>query len=179
MEILRKEFNLKSFIGNIVFNGLVVLDIFLITFALIFEIPEKTIIIIQYFDLIVCLILLGEYAWELHKSSEKKKFILNPLNIIGLIASIPFDFILITAIPGTILLRYLRLFKISRIFFLSSRINFIKDLCEKTGIHKILGGLIATIILFTLLFYFLGPSYGGFDDFHFVIVTSPLSDMGT
>lgn len=73
MEILRKEFNLKSFIGNIVFNGLVVLDIFLITFALIFEIPEKTIIIIQYFDLIVCLILLGEYALELHKSSEKKE----------------------------------------------------------------------------------------------------------
>lgn len=59
----------------------------------------------------------------------------------------------------------------TRIFLLSSRLNFIKELCEKTGLHKILGGLLGVTILFTLLFYLFGPSYGGFDDFYFVIVT--------
>jgi cell division protein FtsB len=90
---------------------------------------------------------------------------------VGLIASIPFDFILVTAIPGSGLLRYLRLFKLSRVFLLSSRLQIIKDLCRKTGLHKILGGLLGTAILFTILFYIFGPTYGGFDDFYFVIVT--------
>ena len=37
--------------------------------------------------------------------------------------------------------------------------------------HKILAGLIGTAFIFTLLFYLFGPSYGGFDDFYFVVVT--------
>ena len=171
MKIFGKEMNLKFFLWYYCFNGLVVLDMFLITIALIFQLPKDTVVDIQYFDLFVCLILLAEYVVNLYHSSPKKDFILDPLNMVGLIASIPFDFILITAIPGSALLRYLRLFKLSRVFLLSSRLQIIKDLCRKTGLHKILGVLLGTAILFTVLFYFFGPSYGGFDDFYFVIVT--------
>lgn len=171
MKILGKERNLKFFLWYYCFNGLVIIDMFLITIAIIFQIPKNILINIQYFDLIVCLILLGEYTYNLYLSSPKKDYLLDPMNIIGLIASIPFDFILITAIPGSGLLRYLRLFKLSRVFFLSSRLKFIKELCEKTGLHKILGILIITIIAFTSLFYFFGPSFGQFNDFYFVIAT--------
>lgn len=171
MEIFGRKINIRYFLWYYCFNGLICVDMFLITIGLIFELPPNVILDIQYFDLIVCLILLGEYALNLHMSSPKKKFILEPMNIVGLIASIPFDFILVTAVPGSILLRYLRLLKMSRIILLSSRLKFIKELCQKTGLHKILGALFGVTILFTLLFYFFGPSYGGFDDFYFVIVT--------
>lgn len=171
MEIFGRNINIRYFLWYYCFNGLIVVDMFLITIALIFQLPADVVLDIQYFDLIVCLILLGEYALNLYMSSPKKKFIMDPMNIIGLIASIPFDFVLITAVPGSGLLRYLRLFKMTRIFLLSSRLKFIKELCKKTGLHKILGGLLCVTILFTLLFYLFGPSYGGFDDFYFVIVT--------
>lgn len=136
MKINGREINLKFFLWDYCFNGLIVLDMFLITIALIFQLPQDTVTGIQYFDLIVCLILLVEYAFNLYSSSSKKDFILDSLNIMGLIASIPFDFILVTAIPGSGLLRYLRLFKLSRVFLLSSRLHIIKELCRKTGLHK-------------------------------------------
>ena len=171
MEIFGKKMNLRYFLWFYCFNGLVIVDMFLITIALIFQLPPQVVQDIQYFDLGVCIVLLGEYALNLYMSSPKMKFIKDPLNIVGLIASIPFDFILVVAIPGSGLLRYLRLLKLSRIFLLSSRLKFIKELCQKTGLHKILGILFGTVLLFTLLLYLFGPSYGGFDDFYFVMVT--------
>lgn len=171
MEIRGRKINIRYFLWYYCFNGLIIVDMILITAALIFEMPDNVIMNIQYFDLFVCFVLLGEYALNLYMSSPKKKFLLDPLNIIGLIASIPFDFILQTVTPGSILLRYLRLLKLSRIFLLSSRLRFIKDLFKKTGLHKILGIIMGTIILFTLLLYLFGPSYGIFDDFYFVVVT--------
>ena len=171
MKIAGRDFNLKFFLWYYCFNGLVIVDMFLITIALVFQIPNDVAMNIQYFDLFVCIILLGEYALNLYLSSPKKDFILDPMNIIGLIASIPFDFILVTAIPGSGLLRYLRLFKLSRIFLLSSRLKFIKKLFEKTGLHKILAGVFVIIILFTLALWLFGPSYDIFDDFYFVVVT--------
>lgn len=171
MEIMGRKINIRYFLWYYCFNGLIAADMFLITVALVFDISYSAAEFIVIFDLIVCLILLGEYILNLYMSSPKKKFIMDPLNILGLLASIPFDFILVNVTPETILLRYLRLLKLIRIALLSSRLRFIKDLCEKTGLHKILGVILGTIILFTLLFYFFGPSYGGFDDFYFVVVT--------
>ena len=171
MEIMGRKINIRYFLWYYCFNGLIIADMFLITIALIFEMPDDVLVNIVYFDLFVCVVLLGEYALNLYMSSPKKKFLLDPLNIIGLIASIPFDFILETAIPGSILLRYLRLLKLSRVILLSSRLKFIKELFRKTGLHKILGIILGTIILFTLLLYLFGPSYGIFDDFYFVVVT--------
>ena len=149
-----QRFNLK-FLLNYCFNSLIIIDMFLITIALIFQIPAHIALNIQYFDLIICLILLVEYT----------------INLFSLIASIPFDFILIETVSGFTLLRYLRLLKLIRIFLLSSRLSFIGDLFKKTGLHKILAGVVATIGIFTLLLYLFGPSYNLFDDFYFVVVT--------
>lgn len=171
MKIFGRDISLKYFLWYYCFNGLIIMDMFLISVALIFQIPEDVALDIQFFDLLVCIILLGEYALNLCLSSPKKDFILDPMNILGLIASIPFDFIFIETVSEFTLLRYLRLLKLMRIFLLSSRLRFIKDLFEKTGLHKILIGIVATIGIFTLSLYLFGPSYDLFDDFYFVIVT--------
>ena len=171
MEIFGRDINIKYFLWYYCFNGLIIIDMILITIAMIFQIPANVATDIQNFDLIVCLILLGEYALNLYMSSPKKDFIFDKMNILGLIASIPFDFLLPAIIPGVSVLRYLRLLKLIRIFLLSSRLRFIKDLFEKTGLHKILGGIVVTIVLFTLLFGIFSDTYGWFDDLYFVIVT--------
>lgn len=173
MKIYGEDMNIKLFIYLRILPVLIILDLFLITISIIFEIPNDVLWNIQLFDLGVCIILLGEYFLNLYLSSPKKDYIFNKENLIGLIASIPFDFILPLispiALPVTFL-RYLRLFKLIRVFNLA-KFDFIKDLFEKTGLHKILIGITITIILFTLLFMIFGPSNGGFDDFYYVIVT--------
>ena len=153
--------------------GLIIFDLFLITISIIFEIPEDVLWKIYLFDLIVCIILLGEYFINLILSSPKKDYILDKENMLGLIASIPFDFILPLispyAIPVTFL-RYLRLFKLIRVFNLA-KFDVIKDLFRKTALGKVLIITVVTILIFWALFYFFSPSYNGFDDFYFVIVT--------
>lgn len=171
MEIFGREIDLKLIIWYYCFNALVILDIILITIVMIFHIPDYVASNIQFFDLIVCIILLGEYAYHLYSSTSKKDFILDPVNILALIASIPFDVILPVIIPGISALRYLRLLKLTRILLLSSRLKFIKEFLQKTGLHKIMAAIFITIISFTVLFRLFGPSFGELDDIYFVIVT--------
>lgn len=173
MEIFGKERNVRFFLYNKGLPALIITDLFLISIALIFEMPDDAVVNIYLFDLAVCIILLGEYFLNLYRSSPKRDFILDRENMIGLIASIPFDFILslISPIPISVtFLRYLRIFKLIRVFNLA-RFDFIRDLFKKTGLHIVLVGIVATILLFWLLFCFFTPSYGWFDDFYFVIVT--------
>ncbi len=173
MKIFGKEWNIKLFIYMRVLPALIILDLFLITISIIFYIPHDILWDIYYFDLFVCIILLGEYFLNLFLSSPKKDFILDKENLIGLIASIPFDFILPLISPIVLpvtFLRYLRLFKLIRVFNLA-KFDFIKSLFEKTGLHKILAGIVITILIFTGLLFFFGPTYNIFDDFYFVIVT--------
>lgn len=171
MEIFGREIDLKVIIWYHCFNALVIIDIILITIAMIFHIPNYVASTIQLFDLIVCIILLGEYAYNLFTSPSKKDFIFDIRNLLGLIASIPFDVILPGIIPGINALRYLRLLKLTRIFLLSTRLKFIKEFLQKTGLHKIIAAIFITIITFTILFRLFGPSFGELDDFYFVIVT--------
>ncbi|WP_295721664.1 ion transporter [uncultured Methanobrevibacter sp.] len=171
MKIAGRDISLKSFLFYYCFNSLIILDMILITIALVFQLPKDIVTRMEYFDLIVCIMLLTEYTIELYHSSSKKDYILDPMNIVGLIASIPLDFILMTTIPGSNLLRYFRLLRFIRVFLLSRRLKFIKRFCEKTALHKILTVVFAIIIIFTSLFYLFGSSYGGFDYFYFVIVT--------
>ena len=173
MEIFGKEFNLRFFLYTKGLPALIIVDLFLISIALIFEIPYETQTNIYKFDFVVCIILLAEYFINLYLSSPKKDYILDKQNIIGLIASIPFDFILPLISPIAIpvfFLRYLRIFKLIRVFNLA-KFDFIKDLFKKTGFDKILLAIAAVIFIFWLLFYLFSPSYGGFDDFYFIIVT--------
>ena len=62
MEIRGRQINLKYIIMYFCFNALIILDMFLITVALVFELPTNVISYIQYFDLFVCLILLWGLA---------------------------------------------------------------------------------------------------------------------
>ncbi|WP_407411045.1 ion channel [Methanobrevibacter sp.] len=173
MEIFGKEFNLRFFLYTKGLPALIIADLFLISIVLIFELPLNVKSFIYGFDLVVCLILLAEYFLGLYLSSPKRDYIFDKQNIIGLIASIPFDFILLLVSPIAIpvfFLRYLRIFKLVRVFNLA-KFDVIKDLFRKTGLDKILLGIAATIFIFWLLFFLFSPSYGWFDDFYFVIVT--------
>ena len=173
MEIFGKQFNVRFFLYTKGLPALIITDLFLITISLIFEMPYNVLATIYQFDLVVCIILLAEYFLNLYLSSPKRDYILDKQNIIGLIASIPFDFILPLILPVTIpvfFLRYLRIFKLIRVFNLA-KFDVIHDLFRKTGFDKILISIVALIFLFWLLFYLFSPSYGGFDDFYFVIVT--------
>ena len=173
MQIFGKEMNIRYFLYTKGLPALIIADLFLISIALIFDIPDDVILNIQIFDLIVCIILLGEYFLNLYVSGSKKEYILDKDNLIGLIASIPFDYILPLISPvalPVVFLRYLRIFKLIRVVKLA-QFDFIKDLFRKTGLHKVLIGIFVTILIFWTAFYLFSPSYGWFDDFYFVIVT--------
>lgn len=173
MQIFGKEINIRYFLYTIGLPALIIVDLFLITISLIFEIPNDVMLNIQQFDLIVCIILLGEYFLNLFLSGSKKLYIFDKENIIGLIASIPFDYILPLILPvalPVVFLRYLRIFKLIRVVKLA-QFDIIKDLFRKTGLHKVLIGIFITILIFWAAFFLFSPSYGWVDDFYFVIVT--------
>ena len=173
MQIFGKEINIKYFLYTRGLPALIIVDLFLITISLIFEIPNDVMLNIQQFDLIVCIILLGEYFLNLFLSGSKKLYIFDKENIIGLIASIPFDYILPLILPvalPVVFLRYLRIFKLIRVVKLA-QFDIIKDLFRKTGLHKVLIGIFITILIFWAAFFLFSPSYGWVDDFYFVIVT--------
>lgn len=173
MQIFGKEINIRYFLYTRGLPALIIVDLFLITISLIFEIPNDVMLNIQQFDLIVCIILLGEYFLNLFLSGSKKLYIFDKENIIGLIASIPFDYILPLILPvalPVVFLRYLRIFKLIRVVKLA-QFDIIKDLFRKTGLHKVLIGIFMTILIFWAAFFLFSPSYGWVDDFYFVIVT--------
>lgn len=173
MQIFGKEINIRIFLYTRGLPALIIVDLFLITISLIFEIPNDVMLNIQQFDLIVCIILLGEYFLNLFLSGSKKLYIFDKENIIGLIASIPFDYILPLILPvalPVVFLRYLRIFKLIRVVKLA-QFDIIKDLFRKTGLHKVLIGIFITILIFWAAFFLFSPSYGWVDDFYFVIVT--------
>ena len=173
MQIFGKEINIRYFLYTRGLPALIIVDLFLITISLIFEIPNDVMLNIQQFDLIVCIILLGEYFLNLFLSGSKKLYIFEKENIIGLIASIPFDYILPLISPvalPVVFLRYLRIFKLIRVVKLA-QFDIIKDLFRKTGLHKVLIGIFITILIFWAAFFLFSPSYGWVDDFYFVIVT--------
>ncbi|ATZ59647.1 potassium channel protein [Methanobrevibacter smithii] len=170
---MQKEINIRYFLYTRGLPALIIVDLFLITISLIFEIPNDVMLNIQQFDLIVCIILLGEYFLNLFLSGSKKLYIFDKENIIGLIASIPFDYILPLISPvalPVVFLRYLRIFKLIRVVKLA-QFDIIKDLFRKTGLHKVLIGIFITILIFWAAFFLFSPSYGWVDDFYFVIVT--------
>lgn len=173
MQIFGKEINIRYFLYTRGLPALIIVDLFLITISLIFEIPNDVMLNIQQFDLIVCIILLGEYFLNLFLSGSKKLYIFDKENIIGLIASIPFDYILPLISPvalPVVFLRYLQIFKLIRVVKLA-QFDIIKDLFRKTGLHKVLIGIFITILIFWAAFFLFSPSYGWVDDFYFVIVT--------
>lgn len=173
MQIFGKDRNVKLFIYTKGLPALIIADLFLISISLLFDIPSDVKWNIQQFDFVVCIILLGEYFLNLYMSGSKKLYILDKENLIGLIASIPFDYVLVMISPVAVpisVLRYLRILKLIRVVKLA-QFDDVKQLFKKTGLHKVLIAIFLTIIIFWLLFYIISPNYGWFDKFYFVIVT--------
>lgn len=153
-------------------HALIIVDILLITAAMIFTLPVEVAIGIMIFDFFVCLLLLGEWTYNFYLSSPKSVFLKQKENWISLIASIPFDVILPAIVPGIGILRYLRLLKLLRVIVLFSRfVEGFQKFLHKSNLDKILGGVFITVIIFTVLLWLFGSSYSLFDDFYFVIVT--------
>lgn len=152
-------------------HGLIIIDIILITYAMIFSPAEDLALRIMIFDFVVCIILLIEWSYNFYLFSPKSVFLKDRGNWLSLIASIPFDVILPAVIPGISLLRYLRLLKFLRIVVLFSRFHVgITDFLEKSRLDKIIVAILFTIVLFTFLLWLFGPTYGLYDDFYFVRV---------
>lgn len=171
MNIFGREINNRYALW-ISLNVLIVIDIILISIAMFYNLPKDIASYIQIFDFIVCIILLTQWIITFHMSKPKKVFLKQKNNWIDLIASIPFDVILPAVIPQVSLLRYLRLLKLIRVIALFNRFfNGLDKFIQKSNLDKIFGGVIFTILIFTLLLYIYGPSYSLFDDFYFVIVT--------
>lgn len=163
----------KGLLSNNLLHDLIFLDVLFITISIIFQVADNILFYIQLFDLIVCIILLGEYFIGLMKAPSKRDFILDKWNLIGLIASIPFDFIFYMFVPIDFpvgILGYLRLLKLIRVFRLA-RFTFVVDLFKKTGFHKILIAMGIVVLVFTILMDIVGTSYNTFDYLYFVIVT--------
>ena len=69
-------------------------------------------------------------------------------------------------------MRYFRLLKFLRIFVLFNRFfNGFEKFISKTNLDKILGGVLFSILFFSILLTLYGPNYNFFDSVYFVIVT--------
>ena len=171
MNLFGKQINNRYLIW-IILHALIVVDIVLITVAMFINLPGDIAFGIMVFDFCVCIVLLIEWSINFYISKPKKVFLKQKSNWLDLIASIPFDVLLPAVIPSAGLLRYLRLLKLLRIVALFNRFfSGFEVFIKKTNLDKILGGVFFTILVFTLILYIFGSSYGLFDDFYFVVVT--------
>ena len=153
-------------------QALIIVDIVLITIAMLISLPKDIALGISIFDFCVCIILLVEWSINFYISKPKKVFLKQKNNWLDLIASIPVDALLPAVFPSVSFLRYLRLLKFLRVLALFNRFyNGFEKFLKKTNLHNIFGIVFLTILIFTLILYIFGSSYGIFDDFYFVIVT--------
>ena len=70
MKLFGKERDIEYYYNQFLPN-LIIFDLLLISFSIIFEISDEVLFYIQLFDLIVCLILLGEYFTFFIKAPSK------------------------------------------------------------------------------------------------------------
>ncbi|ALT69009.1 ion transporter [Methanobrevibacter millerae] len=171
MKFRGKEYNAR-YIAWFILNILVLIDIVCILLLICFELPSDIAWALYIFDLMVCFILLGEFCINFYLSKPKKVFLKQKSNWIDLIAAIPFDLILPAIFSSARFLRLIRLLKFLRVIVLFSKFfDSLNIFLKKSNLDRIGLGIILTVLFFTLLMYFFGPSYGLFDDFYFVVVT--------
>ena len=157
---------------NHLLNGLIIIDIVLISLSMFVSMPENILFIILGFDFFVCIFLLIDWANDLYKSQPKSVFLKKPSTWVSLIASIPLQVLLPIAIPGINFLRYFRLLKLLRVLILFDKFfDGLENFVKRSNLHIIGMGVLVTIILFTAILYTFGSSYSLFDYFYFVIVT--------
>ena len=158
---------------NRILPCLIIADIIAISLSVIFQISEDTLFYLELFDLFVCIILLTEYFFGLIRAPSKRKFIFNFDNLLGLVAAIPFDFIIYLLVPVNFpvyILGYLRLLRLIRIVSFV-KVSNVGKFFEKTGFHNIILAIGIIILISTAILCLFGTSYSPFDYFYFVIVT--------
>ena len=107
MNIQGKNIN-PRFILWVGLHVLIVIDIILISAAMLLDLPSSIALDIQIFDFIVCIILLIEWFIVFLMSTPKTLFLKQKDNWIELIASIPFDVLLPVILPQAGVLRFKR-----------------------------------------------------------------------
>ena len=148
-------------------NILILADVVLIAYMLLFSIPNDLISLIIMFDVIICIILIIDFFYKLQNDDEKSKFFKH--NVLFLIASIPYEFVLPTFFMAFRFLLLLRLFKLSGI--IERYFESLHRFFESTKLDKVFAWIVFTVILFTFAIYFLDPSLGLFDSLWYVVVT--------
>ena len=152
-------------------NIIIIIDIILILYEIIFNVSPNIAYNIHVFDLIVCTILLTEFSIKFYISKSKKIFIKN--NWLDLIASIPFDLILPSIFSTIRFIRLIRLLKLLRVVVLFKK--FLKDInkfLKRSHLDRILSGIMITVLIFTVLLYLFGPNFNLFDSLYFVAARS-------
>ena len=168
---------LNNNFANHMLNGLIIIDIVLISLSIFITLPINVFFIMLWFDFFVCIFLLIDWANELYHSQSKSVFLKKPSTWVSLIASIPLQVLLPVAIPGINFLRYFRLLKLLRILILFDKFfDDLENFIKRSNLHIIAMGIIVTVIFYTAILYTFGSSYSLFDYFYFVVVT--LSTVG-
>ncbi len=161
----------KSF-ANHILNGIIIIDIVLISLSIFVSLPRNVLFLILWFDFFVCIFLLIDWANELYHAQPKSAFLKKPSTWVSLIASIPLQVFLPILIPGINFLRYFRLLKLLRILILFDKFfDGLENFVKRSNLHIIAMGIIVTVILYTAILYTFGSSYSLFDYFYFVVVT--------
>jgi voltage-gated potassium channel len=154
-------------VSKMLLSLIIIVDVILITYSLIFNISDALYQKILLFDIVTCIILLFDFFYGFFKSSDKKQYFRD--NWIELIASIPFDIVL----SPFIVLRYLRLIRIVRVIFLVSEyFEVVGKFLKNTRLDEILAVFIIIVIGSTLSLYLVDPGMNNiFDDLWFVVVS--------
>lgn len=148
-------------------NILILLDIALIAYLLLFNPSSDLTNIIIIFDVALCAILLLDFFDKLKKSDDRREFLRH--NIVFIIASIPFELVLPVYFMAFRFLLILKLFKLSGI--LERYFESIHRFVENTKFDKIVTWIAFTVFLFTFAIYIIDPSLNLFDSLWYVIVT--------
>ena len=154
-------------VSKMMMSLIIIVDVILITYSLVFDIPGSMYQKIVMFDIVTCIILLFDFFYGFLKSADKKKYFKD--NWVELIASIPFDIIL----SSFMILRYLRLIRIFRVLFLIGEyFEIIGKFLKNTRLDEILAVFLLIVIGSTLSLYIVDPGMNNiFDDLWFVVVS--------
>ncbi|MCQ2964105.1 MAG: potassium channel family protein [archaeon] len=151
---------------NLIFPILFIMDIIII----IYMVLVKATIPLILFDTFVSLVLLIDIGFEIKHGVDKKKSLKD--NIIPIIASIPYDLILLGS--GLSLLKFLRLFRIIKILKIASIINpiirKIEQINNKIHIDKLVIFIVG-ILLIGALIISLVEDISFLQSIYFVIIT--------
>ena len=150
-------------VSKMILSLIIIVDVILITYSLIFNISDALYHKILLFDIVTCIVLLFDFFYGFFKSPDKKQYFRD--NWIELIASIPFDIVL----SPFMVLRYLRLIRIVRVIFLVSEyFEVVGKFLKNTRLDEILAVFIIIVIGSTLSLYLVDPGMNNIFDIFYV-----------